>query len=384
MDEGNRALKKSLINLAAKITRYFNHWIFLNVSLVLNVIPNGLKLKKSPQIGRKSEEFSRKWKQIIESAETDLTRTLLEEYRKAEKSLQLDFWNTMITYLSQDKDLKSIISTLGEIQENIVSVSETTKGTRVRKMNRLTEGKYEEDLEIALRKEFNFQSDLELLMDAFDEKLESRTIDLEEINRVLTAGERETISNETPRNAIPVRTVGEASNIEYPVSNIEEQLPRDAGSSDIANCNISNDEILENRTIDLEEINRVLNAEERETISNELPWNAVPAQTVGESSNTGYTRSNIEEQWTMDAETPDVANSNIPNDRISGRFVNDKVINLSNRALSDSEISVLSKGLKFVVTPKELDQSQIKIDLENFGRRLRLKWHFRESEEFSE
>ena len=57
MDEGNRALKKSLINLAAKITRYFNHWIFLNVSLLLNVIPNGLKLKKLPQIGRKSEEF---------------------------------------------------------------------------------------------------------------------------------------------------------------------------------------------------------------------------------------------------------------------------------------------------------------------------------------
>ena len=152
MDEGNRALKKSLINLAAKITRYFNHWIFLNVSLVLNVIPNGLKLKKSPQIGRKSEEFSRKWKQIIQNAETDLTRTLLEEYRIAEKSLQLDFWNTMITYLSQDKDLQSIISTLGEIRKNIVSVSETTKGTRVRKMNRLAEGKYEEDLEIALKK----------------------------------------------------------------------------------------------------------------------------------------------------------------------------------------------------------------------------------------
>ena len=28
--------------------------------------------------------------------------------------------------------------------------------------------------------------------------------------------------------------------------------------------------------------------------------------------------------------------------------------------------------------------SQIKIDLENFGRRLRLKWHFRESENFSD
>ena len=162
----------------------------------------------------------------------------------------------MIAYLSQDKDLQSIIGTLGEIQENVVSVSETTKGTRVRKMSGLTEGKYEEDLEIALKKEFNFQSDFDLLMDAFDEKLESRTIDLEEINRVLTPGERETISNETPRNTIPVQPVGEASNIKYPVSNIEEQLPKDAGSSDIANCNLSNDENLENRTRDYEQENK--------------------------------------------------------------------------------------------------------------------------------
>ena len=72
------------------------------------------------------------------------------------------------------------------------------------------------------------------------------------------------------------------------------------------------------------------------------------------------------------------------NDRLTGRFVSDQVINLSNGVLSEAEISVLSKGLKFVVTPKELDYSQIKIDLENFGRRLTLKWHFRESEEFSE
>ena len=156
MDEANRTLKKSLINLAAKITTYFYHWILLNVSRLLNMIPNGLKLKKSPQIGRKFEEFSRKWKQIIQSAETDLTRALLKEYRIAEKNLQLDFWNTMIAYLSQDKDLQSIIGTLGEIQEKIVSVSETTKETRVRKMNGHAEGKYEEDLEIALKKELNF------------------------------------------------------------------------------------------------------------------------------------------------------------------------------------------------------------------------------------
>ena len=72
------------------------------------------------------------------------------------------------------------------------------------------------------------------------------------------------------------------------------------------------------------------------------------------------------------------------NGRIEGQFVNNNVINLSQRTLSQHEISVLSKGLKFVATPKEIDYSQVKIDLENFGRRLRLKWYFKENEDFSE
>ena len=59
--------------------------------------------------------------------------------------------------------------------------------------------------------------------------------------------------------------------------------------------------------------------------------------------------------------------------RIEGHFLNDKVVNLSKRALSEAEISALSNGLKFVITPKELDYSQIKVDLESFGRRLILK-----------
>ena len=33
-----------------------------------------------------------------------------------------------------------------------------------------------------------------------------------------------------------------------------------------------------------------------------------------------------------------------------------------------------------MATPKEIDFSQVKIDLESFGRRIRLKWHFREEE----
>ena len=48
------------------------------------------------------------------------------------------------------------------------------------------------------------------------------------------------------------------------------------------------------------------------------------------------------------------------------------VLNLSKRVLSKSETSMLSKGLNFCTTPKELDKSRLKRDLEDFGRRLRL------------
>ena len=61
--------------------------------------------------------------------------------------------------------------------------------------------------------------------------------------------------------------------------------------------------------------------------------------------------------------------------------MSENVVNLSNKVLTDAQIRVLSKGLKFCPTAREIDRAKIKEDLENFGRRLRLKWHFRDVEE---
>ena len=63
--------------------------------------------------------------------------------------------------------------------------------------------------------------------------------------------------------------------------------------------------------------------------------------------------------------------------RYEGKFVSPNVVNLSKRNLSDAEISLLSKGLKFVPTPTSLNKAKIKEELEVFGRKLRLKWFFR-------
>ena len=63
-----------------------------------------------------------------------------------------------------------------------------------------------------------------------------------------------------------------------------------------------------------------------------------------------------------------------------GTFANKNVVNLSKRKLSESEISLLSKGLKFIPTSNTIDKAKLKIELEAIGRMLRLKWFFRDDE----
>ena len=63
--------------------------------------------------------------------------------------------------------------------------------------------------------------------------------------------------------------------------------------------------------------------------------------------------------------------------KLEGKFVSKKVINLSRRNLSSAEISLLSKGSKFVLTANKIGQAKLKRKLKEYGRKLRLMWHFR-------
>ena len=63
--------------------------------------------------------------------------------------------------------------------------------------------------------------------------------------------------------------------------------------------------------------------------------------------------------------------------RLKGNFVSKNVANLSKRNFNDAEISLLTKGLNFVPTYNNIDKAKLKMELEDFGRMLRLKWHFR-------
>ena len=73
-------------------------------------------------------------------------------------------------------------------------------------------------------------------------------------------------------------------------------------------------------------------------------------------------------------------NEDTLNGRIKGKFVSENVVNLSKQKLTKAEISLLSKGLKFVPTSNHINKAKLKIELEAYGRMLRLKWHFRNDE----
>ena len=58
---------------------------------------------------------------------------------------------------------------------------------------------------------------------------------------------------------------------------------------------------------------------------------------------------------------------------LNGRIKSKNVVNLSQRKLAKAEISLLPKGLKFVATSNHTNKTKLKMEVEAYGRILRLK-----------
>ena len=69
-------------------------------------------------------------------------------------------------------------------------------------------------------------------------------------------------------------------------------------------------------------------------------------------------------------EETDDNRAKLKDNRLEGKFVSKNVINSSQRQLTKSEISLLSKGLKFLPTSNRIDKAQLKQELEVFGRKI--------------
>ena len=71
--------------------------------------------------------------------------------------------------------------------------------------------------------------------------------------------------------------------------------------------------------------------------------------------------------------------------RLTGYFCSETIFNLSHRVLTDAEIKLLEKGLDFSPIQRKINEPELKQNFNDFCRRMRLKWYFRdETQEFSE
>ena len=64
-------------------------------------------------------------------------------------------------------------------------------------------------------------------------------------------------------------------------------------------------------------------------------------------------------------------------ERMTGSFVSDYVFNLSKKILSQTEINMLEKGLGFPATPSFINEAELRKDFNEFSRKMRCKWYFR-------
>ena len=153
--------------------------------------------------------------------------------------------------------------------------------------------------------------------------------------------------------------------------------------------------------VDFEAIKRdLLSGENSSKISNNPPVVCTNTSVVQKNYDVN-TSSNIRLSSTQDMEllqiSEELQNSNeiissdsssdvIPDKRLKGYFCSDTVFNLSGRVLSESEIKVLEKGLGFAPFQRKVNEPELRRDFQEFCRRMRIKWHFRNeiSEDFSE
>ena len=66
--------------------------------------------------------------------------------------------------------------------------------------------------------------------------------------------------------------------------------------------------------------------------------------------------------------------------RLKVFFFSENAVNLSNRKLSKTKVSLFSNGLKFCPKPNSVHKSMLKEDLEKFSRTFRLKCHYRNAD----
>ena len=156
-------------------------------------------------------------------------------------------------------------------------------------------------------------------------------------------------------------------------------VAREGKSTSLGNLNIRdiyldlmNDESNNSSSIEITPPRLSSNSAEMLNSSNSLE-NSTP-QSLGLTSQDRELVSILDELQNVSVTGP---SNNTDSTRLTGYFCSETVFNLSNRVLSDAEIKVLEKGLDYAPIQNKINEPELRNDFNEFCRRMRLKWYFR-------
>ena len=105
---------ETLLFYAKKIVQYKHHFIFLTACREMNVIPHGLRIKKTACIQTVSEDFDTHWDSILHQSEIQLLLHLQEECCVIVRKWHSGFYDVLLQSDVDEMELLNLMSTLSE------------------------------------------------------------------------------------------------------------------------------------------------------------------------------------------------------------------------------------------------------------------------------
>ena len=158
--------RKQLFFLAEKVTRYKSHWLFLSLCRNFDIVSNGLKLKKTAQIGKQSNYFLSRWNETLVIAEHSLIDVLIQEYAVVSSQFETEFWNKTVEFLSKEEDYANVELFSEELSGTIHKLYSEIEIRRKRKLSRLIGARHFQDNERGLHDSISFFKDIASFINA--------------------------------------------------------------------------------------------------------------------------------------------------------------------------------------------------------------------------
>ena len=330
--EGNDVEFRSLRGLRHKLVKLKHHVEVYNWCLSENITPKGLHLRKKACLGKVSKNFERKWSSILKEAERKLLLCLKFEALRMQERVSRDF-HAKSKELTRKKGDKSVCDWLKILERFEKTWTEQVADRRRRKH----------------RIEINRKA---TRVGTFEVCVSTHVLLRMFIMQVL-ASQLPFLANRNAELAVPplfwpdtcIKNRGTCCTAEWPYC-LYPILWRKFKSWSVKGSSrrrraLSPGAIRDLRT--LVSSNELYNNGLRRNGEDSLNVNQAECMEVDRRilENEALEEVNIDEAQLRDEETD--------------KFVSDNVVNISNKVLTQAEISLLSKGLKFCPTPKELD-----------------------------